>query len=233
MATSARPSAAWNGSPPRAWGQFAGAPEREAPERFTPTGVGTINKITVEASCVPVHPHGRGDNVRSRAQRIGAGGSPPRAWGQCGGSGRRCARRRFTPTGVGTIPSGAGWPNVPTVHPHGRGDNLHRRIRTIRQDGSPPRAWGQSPTSPRESDSRRFTPTGVGTIPPDHATGERVTVHPHGRGDNRSIWLRRASLRGSPPRAWGQYTITYSKPYSARFTPTGVGTMGITSLARC
>jgi len=41
--------------------------------------------------------------VRSRAQRIGAGGSPPRAWGQYRAVDPNGSTERFTPTGVGTI----------------------------------------------------------------------------------------------------------------------------------
>ena len=51
-----------NGSPPRAWGQFAAKNGVESQKRFTPTGVGTIAPQTKAAAGDPVHPHGRGDN---------------------------------------------------------------------------------------------------------------------------------------------------------------------------
>ena len=55
----------------------------------------------------------------------------------------RAAMRRFTPTGVGTIPLRRRERRSATVHPHGRGDNLRKRHVLIRAHGSPPRAWGQ------------------------------------------------------------------------------------------
>ena len=59
--------------------------------------------------------------------------------------------------------------------------------------GSPPRAWGQSAAETRIL--------------------QRYLVHPHGRGDNRTL---RDALRAL-----------------SRFTPTGVGTMGETRLFKC
>ena len=73
------------------------------------------------------------------------------------------------------------------------------------------------------------------------------TVHPHGRGDNDyrvahqermygsppRAWGQCDSAAliehqaGSPPRAWGQCINSGIRPCTARFTPTGVGTIGV------
>jgi len=113
------------------------------PRRFTPTGVGTI-LFGMRCRCrSTVHPHGRGDNRNYRRCRTTMRGSPPRAWGQCSSHVRDARRRRFTPTGVGTISSSARPIHIDAVHPHGRGDN-ERNARSARSIvGSPPRAWGQ------------------------------------------------------------------------------------------
>ena len=50
----------------------------------------------------------------------------------------------------------------------------------------------------------RFTPTGVGTIEKGRFISSSYSVHPHGRGDNSSVSVDDALMRGSPPRAWGQ-----------------------------
>ena len=50
-------------------------------------------------------------------------------------------------------------------------------------------------------------------------------VHPHGRGDNRVAAVCRRTCNGSPPRAWGQSRVLRVRGSSARFTPTGVGTI--------
>ena len=132
------------GSPPRAWGQcdrFSDLPRRL---RFTPTGVGTISTRRVAIDSQPVHPHGRGDNGKSKFFDAQGNGSPPRAWGQYTRPSAVALARRFTPTGVGTIrPSGPGTNGHP-VHPHGRGDNCTVSWNDSPATGSPPRAWGQS-----------------------------------------------------------------------------------------
>ena len=192
---------------------------------FTLTGVGTICLLPDLIPSYPVHPHGRGDNGYKRVLRSSQGGSPPRAWGQYarGVGDRRSAR--FTPTGVGTIASERRRGRWRAVHPHGRGDNhVHAgRLRCL--CGSPPRAWGQSPTLTRTPTVTRFTPTGVGTICRTGSASEALPVHPHGRGDNRVSRRASSDAHGSPPRAWGQSLRALASAFGARFTPTGVGTI--------
>ena len=91
------------GSPPRAWGQYGRCDALGAPNRFTPTGVGTIWTIVPQSPRAAVHPHGRGDNDCISVVNCKRRGSPPRAWGQWRVSSLACGRGRFTPTGVGTI----------------------------------------------------------------------------------------------------------------------------------
>ena len=92
-----------NGSPPRAWGQSAAPQRRRCTPRFTPTGVGTMGCWWATQATSPVHPHGRGDNAKSRGKSRNYLGSPPRAWGQCFNRSLAVVDVRFTPTGVGTI----------------------------------------------------------------------------------------------------------------------------------
>ena len=93
------------------------------PPLSTPTGVGTMTRLSGTGSGTPVHPHGRGDNCGSRRALGRVAGSPPRAWGQSLEVCRYIVAARFTPTGVGTIISPARGCTSVTVHPHGRGDN--------------------------------------------------------------------------------------------------------------
>jgi len=135
-------------------------------------------------------------------------GSPPRAWGQWRDGGDQWVEGRFTPTGVGTMPRAFLTHLWVSVHPHGRGDNVNQwfqqglgerftptgvgtmtrsTARLPATAGSPPRAWGQYALRCARRHTRRFTPTGVGTICARSRSSERSTVHPHGRGDNRSL----------------------------------------------
>ena len=176
-------------------------------------------------SACAVHPHGRGDNVRRRCGSGRQDGSPPRAWGQCGfpcgrhehdavhphgrGDNHKFMSKiicpvRFTPTGVGTMFRGCSETREDSVHPHGRGDNVSIPSRSQRYSGSPPRAWGQFCALAIDTQFIRFTPTGVGTMATKKDEDGMYAVHPHGRGDNGFSQLNRPSVRGSPPRAWGQ-----------------------------
>ena len=152
----------------------------------------------------PVHPHGRGDNLRSQTPNSKNRGSPPRAWGQYRHAAQPVPALRFTPTGVGTIFSSAPRRWRATVHPHGRGDNSRSRRTLTRTSGSPPRAWGQYLRVMDEQSGPRFTPTGVGTISPARSAFRWSSVHPHGRGDNAGAEAGMVAPAGSPPRAWGQ-----------------------------
>ena len=153
-------------------------------------------------------------------------GSPPRAWGQSLRARPAPCSERFTPTGVGTI-SGAPLTAPPlAVHPHGRGDNLSRWPAGRLPRGSPPRAWGQFPSTSPQHALWRFTPTGVGTMKYYCRRFAAGTVHPHGRGDNDAPPVRALYAAGSPPRAWGQSQPQHEIGKRIRFTPTGVGTIG-------
>ncbi len=106
--------------------------------------------------------------------------------------GGRTASFRFTPTGVGTTICTSGNLVHGPVHPHGRGDNLIGVLLAISPSGSPPRAWGQLQSRLESKGLIRFTPTGVGTTPSLSAAGKRLSVHPHGRGDNLPVFLVKA-----------------------------------------
>ena len=153
----------------------------------------------------PVHPHGRGDNPDASAAQHHPRGSPPRAWGQLRRVDRGGDGRRFTPTGVGTISARLQVAYGDPVHPHGRGDNDNRHAPLTYTHGSPPRAWGQSVTIGKREPVERFTPTGVGTMRRWFRPAPSRSVHPHGRGDNIVCGRCDTEIRGSPPRAWGQY----------------------------
>ena len=151
-----------------------------------------------------VHPHGRGDNDGDTAITPRRNGSPPRAWGQFPSPLSFGNAIRFTPTGVGTMTRSRAAIGRRLVHPHGRGDNGSAVEIEEGDNGSPPRAWGQSPPRPCLCVGGRFTPTGVGTIQSCVAIHSRLAVHPHGRGDNDRARRGCHNTFGSPPRAWGQ-----------------------------
>ena len=179
---------------------------RHAPLRFTPTCVGTMPWCCSNERSPSVHPHMRGDNaVNSHVGRHIAG-SPPHAWGQL------------------LLPLSRS--GLATVHPHMRGDNFGAINRLFPALGSPPHAWGQSHLDLRLRLARRFTPTCVGTMCGPDRSAWAPAVHPHMRGDNRCEVDARRGNDGSPPHAWGQFSLQSALLLVSRFTPTCVGTMG-------
>jgi len=132
-----------SGSPPRPWGQYALDEAQPLLQRFTPTPVGTIGRRGRSPRLVPVHPHARGDNLRTVPSMSARTGSPPRPWGQYELHLVSPCLMRFTPTPVGTIPSTPHLKNASTVHPHARGDNVMGGSGRRQLRGSPPRPWGQ------------------------------------------------------------------------------------------
>ena len=196
-----------------------------SPTWFTPTGVGTMISPGMARSSATVHPHGRGDNPCPLGVFAIGCGSPPRAWGQLQRGIDNPEGVRFTPTGVGTITPLSHETVCHPVHPHGRGDNAENLRYRRYVLGSPPRAWGQCPSSPVPSRCSRFTPTGVGTMQNVVCCASQCPVHPHGRGDNNPDATDLEHEFGSPPRAWGQCCRGRLQRGEVRFTPTGVGTM--------
>jgi len=219
-----------HGSPPRAWGQRSPIGSEFDAARFTPTCVGTTVRLLLRSVTPPVHPHVRGDNVPVASLILNRHGSPPRAWGQPRARPSTSAIARFTPTCVGTTFALPYPRRERPVHPHVRGDNWRSRGKTGKQNGSPPRAWGQHPISTNTSPPIRFTPTCVGTTYTRSPYTHSPAVHPHVRGDNAFMLFPSFVCVGSPPRAWGQQLHLKNQLMEYRFTPTCVGTTHMVSL---
>ncbi len=133
-------------------------------------------------------------------------GSPPRAWGTYPIYDSKVSRGRFTPTCVGNIEKTSFTFLEIAVHPHVRGEHTCSNVSRRTYVGSPPRAWGTYRDAIAELNDQRFTPTCVGNIVEDIRWQERITVHPHVRGEHLCDIEFTRVVNGSPPRAWGTYT---------------------------
>ena len=94
----------------------------------------------------------------------------------------------------------------------------------MRNNGSPPRAWGRRNLKLTTPHRHRFTPTCVGTTFLRMLGMTKEGVHPHVRGDDVMRSITYATAAGSPPRAWGRRRIWRWGGAFTRFTPTCVGT---------
>ena len=118
----------------------------------------------------------------------------------------RSASLRFTPTCVGKT--------------------VRWRRGAITAIGSPPRAWGRRNCGEKVAAHTRFTPTCVGKTLPPHPLPRCCSVHPHVRGEDVFMFVRRTAAVGSPPRAWGRLRQFDSISPITWFTPTCVGKTG-------
>src|SRR6266542_2149930 len=221
---------------------------RTARGRFTPTRVGTTAIGRALFLCRTVHPHACGDDANNSPLACSSFGSPPRVWGRRLENRAASARRRFTPTRVGTTAFlRGGGPRRP-VHPHACGDDRVELVYRAIRVGSPPRVWGRLIQQLSRLTRYRFTPTRVGT------TGCSTRREPSVNGSPPRVWGRPlADLRsalpsrftptrvgttkgkgakyagdnGSPPRVWGRHRYGEAAPRAKRFTPTRVGTTAL------
>ncbi len=212
------------GSPPQAWGRRRHGRGVQYGWRFTPTGVGTARSTRYATWSGTVHPHRRGDGSSIEQAADVVLGSPPQAWGRLDKRPIQFKRGRFTPTGVGTATSASAHATIPSVHPHRRGDGDQGRAMQMSYNGSPPQAWGRPLPTVDLQVGGRFTPTGVGTAHRCCPPRSPRTVHPHRRGDGRSVPPRSIVPFGSPPQAWGRPMPADWFSLVIGFTPTGVGT---------
>ena len=172
------------GSPPHAWGRPPTQPLTDDTWRLTPTRVGTTASCWPTRTARRAHPHTRGDDSMTAMISAHTRGSPPHAWGRR--RVERLARQawRLTPTRVGTTLPHARHYRAGRAHPHTRGDDSSSRPPLSGWAGSPPHAWGRR-RQPREAqESRRLTPTRVGTTCRPHPMCCLRRAHPHTRGDD-------------------------------------------------
>ncbi len=151
-------------------------------------------------------------------------GSPPRPWGPREASGCEAKDFRFTPTPVGTTTAISRRMTMIAVHPHARGDHHDMNAKAYNPIGSPPRPWGPRRRGSSRMNTRRFTPTPVGTTRGWRSRSPCHPVHPHARGDHAAIHAGAATPLGSPPRPWGPRMTAAALGHRRRFTPTPVGT---------
>ena len=178
-----------------------------------------------------VHPHGCGEHSRPAPFVITA--------------------YRFTPTGVGSISISAhtflfycgspprvwgasvdnlGVPYLTPVHPHGCGEHERPFSDGQRDRRFTPTGVGSMPDGYScEGGVQRFTPTGVGSIHPlGHLQTCQLRFTPHGCGEHISAYLRDRwqAAAAVHPHGCGEHDALLAiAAMRSRFTPTGVGSM--------
>ena len=153
------------------------------PIRFTPTRVGRLCSNCSATVFRAVHPHTRGEILKTRLRTWCRGGSPPHAWGDLKITEFFTSIRGFTPTRVGRLVYPHLLQSTSTVHPHTRGE-IGPGLDTLGGIvGSPPHAWGDLFGHCQNSHTLRFTPTRVGRFVTRRLVLPSSPVHPHTRGE--------------------------------------------------
>ena len=97
------------------------------------------------------------------------------------------------------------------------------RLPKRHHDRFTPHAWGDWCDQPEIAVPARFTPTRVGRFSTSALCWRSRSVHPHTRGEIAVMVYDHRPAAGSPPHAWGDYSIPQPNLYQDRFTPTRVG----------
>ena len=111
----------------------------------------------------------------------------------------------------------------PEVHPHSRGENTESMGLDKRPAGSSPLARGKWLASSVRCRRRGFIPTRAGKIWVVSTTRLPHSVHPHSRGENKSLRTVGFAFRGSSPLARGKSPSRPCPPSTVRFIPTRAG----------
>ena len=151
-------------TPPRAWGRRFHSHTYKASKGNTPTGVGKTCFPLAACCSGTKHPHGRGEDLRTRPVLPYPPETPPRAWGRRLLSYTPLPGDRNTPTGVGK--TGNDW------------------AQSYEDKETPPRAWGRQMLIRLVTGASRNTPTGVGKTLRIFHPLPQVKKHPHGRGED-------------------------------------------------
>ena len=132
-----------------------------------------------------VHPHTRGEHIRTRQTRSLRTGSSPHSWGTLSETPELALIARFIPTLVGNTIARVILENKITVHPHTRGEHDFSGNHFDPFFGSSPHSWGTRQCCSQGDVTVRFIPTLVGNTPARHHHPALATVHPHTRGEHR------------------------------------------------
>ena len=166
-------------------------------------------------------------------------------WGQVTGFTLAIKELRIIPTRVGTSCHSKFLPVQSPDHPHACGDKQIVDKKSLTNEGSSPRVWGQERKSLTAKAKRRIIPTRVGTSSilfprtlfggdHPHACGDKVDIYDYITKKFRIIPTRvgtslcdrttRNRRQGSSPRVWGQDYITSLWICQGGIIPTRVGT---------
>ena len=140
-----RAAAFTSGSAPLVWGTCSCLFVRLSDTRFSPTGVGNVEKLFIWTFCQSVQPHWCGErcmNIDIVRQSVG---SAPLVWGTCCVAGRNCTSLRFSPTGVGNVYYCLDGGGLSAVQPHWCGERTDTSAKRVLKSGSAPLVWGTLP----------------------------------------------------------------------------------------
>ena len=149
--------------------------------------------------------------------------TPPRAWGRPIRHKSTFAKIGNTPTCVGKTRRMDDLHPGKQKHPHVRGEDSSKTMRTRLPLETPPRAWGRRLSCTSAFIFPRNTPTCVGKTRFPTSTWLNLWKHPHVRGEDGNAQCVGVNMKETPPRAWGRPVTSFILITSFGNTPTCVG----------
>ena len=212
-----------DGSSPRMWGTCAEHGRRHAHPRFIPAYVGNMTSPTPTFRASSVHPRVCGEHVVFWTSCRSSSGSSPRMWGTFPAPNPDSDCSRFIPAYVGNMGRTQGRSAGPPVHPRVCGEHDAVREHIAVADGSSPRMWGTSCSTPAISGQCRFIPAYVGNMNNTLRSMILRPVHPRVCGEHGLRRRGAVSGYGSSPRMWGTLLAQRLAAGRPRFIPAYVG----------
>ena len=104
-----------------------------------------------------------------------------------------------------------------------RGEDAKKREKAIKEEETPPHAWGRRVYSDHVAIIKRNTPTCVGKTFLAALVLYLLQKHPHMRGEDETTKWRDGKYPETPPHAWGRRWPLFRIQYETGNTPTCVG----------
>ena len=192
------------GSSPLTRGKRAGSHGGYLSERLIPTHAGKTCRGYCFPSCLPAHPHSRGENFADHHTSDGLGGSSPLTRGKRGRE--RCdeGQNGLIPTHAGKTARRVGRNSADRAHPHSRGENRVGWGPLRGREGSSPLTRGKPPSNYLSTRPSGLIPTHAGKTYRTRWRRAKQGAHPHSRGENRHRRHELLDIRGSSPLTRGK-----------------------------
>ena len=194
-----------SGSSPLTRGKRSAPPTRKIQPRLIPAHAGKTRAGSFCPGLLAAHPRSRGENPKTRSDRLLDPGSSPLTRGKLKQLQALHDLPRLIPAHAGKTtrqqrPFLTGW-----AHPRSRGENGQITSTQLRSAGSSPLTRGKREGEHRVRRRRRLIPAHAGKTPEARCPTTRIRAHPRSRGENKERRQQVLQGHGSSPLTRGKH----------------------------